>query len=171
MGMGSDEWNKGYFSYGPHHSYDAQQGAWARQQDEAREARAREERARAGQQRETLAAMQQGFATTTATYGPRPSYPASPAAPATFFGTVKGMATLGCLLGLAYAYFILQFASISALGQWAVAGLAAGAAAGVALYAVILVCRVLFAVLVVVLRVALWVGLAVGALYLLANMA
>ena len=81
------------------------------------------------------------------------------------------MALLGGLLALAYAYFVLQLAAAAALGQWAIAGVAAGAAAGVALYAVIVVCRALFAVLVVVLRVALWVGLVVGALYLLANMA
>ena len=171
MGMGSDEWNKGYFSCGPQHSYDAQQGAWARQQDEAREARAREERAQAERDRDMLASMRQAFTVPAPGWQQYSAYPPSSAAPATFAGTVKGMALLGGLLALAYAYFVLQLAAAAALGQWAIAGVAAGAAAGVALYAVIVVCRALFAVLVVVLRVVLWVGLVAGALYLLANMA
>jgi hypothetical protein len=170
MGMGSDEWNKGYFSYGPHHSHDARQGAWAREQERVREAQAREERARAARDREVLASMRQGFTLPAPGWQQYTAYPASSAEPATFGGTVRSMAMLGCVLGLAYAYFVLQLAAVAALGRWAIAGVAAGAAAGVALYAVILVCRALFAVLVIVLRVALWAGLVIGALYLLANM-
>ena len=81
MGMGSDEWNKGYFSCGPQHSYDAQQGAWARQQDEAREARAREERAQAERDRDMLASMRQAFTVPVPGWQQYTAYPPSSAAP------------------------------------------------------------------------------------------
>ena len=42
----SDEFNKGYFSTGPQHTYEAQQGQWARREDERR---AREAAERASQ--------------------------------------------------------------------------------------------------------------------------
>lgn len=166
-----DEFNKGYFGYGPHDSHEARMGAFKRQEDERRE-REREERAAAERQRDYNERL---LRTSTATSSPGWTLGAGGSAdaasgPATLGGCVQGLAIGGTVLMLLYALFVREVSGAQ-LVSWALQGAAGGAVAGVALYAAIVVLRVLAVVLVFLLKAAIWLALVGGGLYWLAHLA
>ncbi len=167
----SDEFNKGYFTTGPHHSYEAQQGAAQRQRDQQRDRDAQD-----AQRRQQDEIFERSMLATASAQTPgwspnstRSSGSGTPSAPATLLGCVQGCAWLGAVALLAYAFFGLNIQAWMRLAAWAVAGAAGGAAAGVLLYAAIVVLRIVVAVLAVLLNIAFWLALAGGAIYLLSH--
>ena len=168
----SNEWNKGYFSSGPQQSHQAQEGQWARERDDRAKEAAQAARVQE-QQRHNDAMLRHAHAlnTSTSSGGNSSASYSGSASPATLLGCIKGVATVGAIVMLAYAAFELGVAGWSALAVWGVQGALGGAVAGVVLYAGIAILRVAFSVLAIVLKVALWVALAFAALYVIANMA
>ena len=168
----SNEWNKGYFSSGPQQSHQAQEGQWARERDDrAKEAAAQAARAQEQQHNDAMLRHAHALNTSTSSGGYSSASYGGSASPATLLGCMKGVATAGAIVMLAYAAFGLGVAGWSALAVWGLQGALGGAVAGVVLYAAIAILRVAFAVLAIVLKVALWAALAVAAFYVFANMA
>jgi hypothetical protein len=172
--MSSDgEFSKGYFSTGSQGSFDAEQGRQARLRDDRAEAQ-RQEHARSVKESDAFyaraardnQALVKGLLPPKSEYRGTDATSAHSGTPATFTGTVKGMALVGGLAGLAYAYFALQLTHWASFGLWAIKGTLVGAAAGVALYLSIVVLRVVFAIVAVIVKIALWAGLIFGGLYL-----
>lgn len=169
----SDEFNKGYFSYGSQRSEEAQRGRWARQEEERRE---RERAAREQSRRELDAAWERscqqaaggarGACTPSGTTSSSSS--GAPSEPATLGGCVKGLAVAGAVL-FVLAALGRDISGLQALSVWAFQGAALGAVAGAVVYAAIVVLRVALVVVAFVLKVVLWLAVVGGGLYLLAR--
>lgn len=167
----SDEFDKGYFSYGPQATEEARRGQWARQEDERRE---REQRQREQSRREHDEAWQRHHRElTTASQGHldarqwAPSSSGGSAEPATLSGCIKGVAVTGAVFLSLYA-FGTGVAGWH-LAVWAAVGAAAGAVAGVAVYAAIIILRIAVSVVAFLLKMAFWLAIVGGGLYLLAR--
>lgn len=168
----SDEFNKGYFSTGPQHTYEAQQGQWARLEDERRAREAAERAERERQERSN----EQWLRAASATWQPGAALPPtasngaqvpSGASPPTLAGCVKGWALLGMVLAGGYAWLVVGMPAGPALLGWVGQGALFGAVAGAVAYAALVVLGVVFKALAVLLRFAAIAAVIVGALYLL----
>ncbi len=171
----SDEFNKGYFSTGPQHTYEAQQGQWARREDErrAREAaeraeRERQERANEQWLRAASATWQPGAALPHT--GSRAAHAPGSKAPPTLAACVKGWALLGMVLAGGYAWLVIGMPAGPALLGWVGQGALWGAVAGAVAYAALVILGVVFKALAVLLRFAAIAAMLVGALYLITQM-
>ncbi|CAI10655.1 hypothetical protein p2A261 (plasmid) [Aromatoleum aromaticum EbN1] len=167
----SDEFNKGYFSTGAQHTYEAKMGRWARLEEERRaEEAARRQSEREGQEhlekQLKYAASLTRPAPGSASYGPSAVAAAGSGGAPSLAGCVKGCAVLGALLMVAYAVFGLNIVADSVLFAWGVKGALWGAAGGVAVYVALVVLGLAMKVLGVLIKFAFYAALVVGLLYL-----